>query len=110
MVLIGDSLGYGVIAPAGEAFITEYIEDYIEPNYIGIGIRVSRLLQYFCVENFISGAVMFLRFLVDSFSPDHISWLWRFTTPGRNLRISLHVIRRGRIPADSSSQTLEFFQ
>ena len=41
---------------------------------------------------------MFLRFLTDSFSPDHIQSLWRFTTPGRNLRISLHVIRRGRIP------------
>ena len=59
---------------------------------------MSTLLQYFCVDNFISGAVMFLRFLTDSFSPDHIHSLWRFQTPGRTLRISLHVIRRRRIP------------
>ena len=70
----------------------------MEPNYIAIGISLSILLQYFCVDNFISGAVMFLRFLTDSFSPDHIQSLWRFTTPGRNLRISLHVIRRRSIP------------
>ena len=63
----------------------------------------------FCVGVCISWVIMFSRFLTGSFS---LITLNRYVVviPGRNLRISLQVIRRGRIPADLSSQALEFFQ
>ena len=50
LVRIGDSLVYGVFAQAGEAFMTNsfYIEDCINPSYIGIGIFLSTFLIIGC--------------------------------------------------------------